>query len=502
MRYLLNSREMKACDSTTIEYFGVPSLVLMERAALAATEEIEKRTFPGARCLIVCGSGNNGGDGLAVARLLFLKGYQVQIVFAGKREKASNQTEVQLGIVEKYGISMADSIPENETYDVIADSIFGIGLCREISGFYAELIQKMNCMSGLKVAIDIASGVSADNGQILGTAFQADFTVTFGFEKIGQVFWPGAGMSGEVIVRDIGIDSYGFLDSLPAVRTLEKKDLSLVPERSEDGNKATFGKVLIIAGSPNMAGAGVFSAKAACSCGSGLVRILTHESNRLIMQTLIPEAVLITYSGSFEEEKEKFQEGMEWADVTVIGPGIGQSEFAAKMTEYVLTHVKHTCVADADALNISAAHMNWLEKCYGNLVITPHPGEMSRLTGKTVGELKSDLIGSASEFAARYGITVVLKDARTVTACADGRIFINTSGNCGMATAGSGDVLTGVIASMAGQGCNPSEAAALGVYIHGLAGDFAAEKKGKYGMTASDIAEETAFVLKEEKTER
>ena len=501
MEYLLNSREMKACDSGTIGYFGVPSLVLMERAALAASEEIMRRIPAPAKCLAVCGSGNNGGDGLAIARLLFLKGYKVQIVFAGNREKMSEETAVQLAIAEKYQIPVTDKMPGEDEPDIIVDSIFGIGLSRAVEGRWGEILDRMNRMKGYKVAVDIASGISADTGQILGRAFRADLTVTFGFAKIGHILYPGAEYTGELAVRDIGIDEHGFLGNMPRVRGITKEDLAKIPARPENGNKGTFGKILIIGGSRNMAGAGVFSATAAYRSGGGLVRILTHESNRLIMQTLIPEAVLTTYEEKPGEEDEKILDCLFWADVIVLGPGIGTGEFAQHLTKLVLFNAAAPCILDADALNIIGKHMDWLTEMKAEKIITPHMGEMARLTGRSIRELKEDPVKEASAFAEKYHAITVLKDARTVTALPGGDVFINRSGNSGMATGGSGDVLTGVLAGLAGQGCELSLAAPLGVYLHGLAGDEAARERGKRGMTASDIAQAVGIILKEGFTE-
>ncbi|MCD8151123.1 MAG: NAD(P)H-hydrate dehydratase [Clostridiales bacterium] len=494
MKYILNCAQMQQCDANTMEVFHVPSAVLMERAALAAADEIVKEyPDPASRILLVCGTGNNGGDGLAMARLLFLRGYAVQIFFPGKEEKCSVEAARQLSIVRAYGIAFTTQFPEEE-FDVVVDALFGIGLSREIGGIYRDVVAWMNEKQGWKVAVDIASGISADDGRIMGIAFRADFTATFGFAKIGQLLYPGASMTGTLAVKDIGIDGKSLLGKAPAVRRPEGSDLFLLPKRSDDSNKGTYGKVLIFAGSRNMAGAAVFSARAACRTGAGLVKIVTDEANREIVQSLVPEAILSTY-GTGADMQAYVKEQIGWADAVVLGPGIGRAAQAEQMVQSALLEARVPCLLDADALNILAEHPEWLSQACAELILTPHLGEMSRLCRKPVAEIKSSLMETAGTYADRYGVTVVLKDARTVTACRNGCFYINTTGNHGMATAGSGDVLTGIIGALLGQAVSPDEAAFLGVMIHGMAGDAAARKVGRTSLTASDLIEGICEVL-------
>lgn len=495
MRYIVNSSEMKACDKGTIEYFGVPSMVLMERAALSVVEEIEARASSDAAILIVCGSGNNGGDGVAIGRLLFLKGYDVHVVFVGNEASASQETTEQLSILRKYNVPFSTSIPD-KNYDVIVDSIFGIGLCREIQGHYYDVILKMNSMTGLKIAVDIASGINGDNGHIMGIAFKANVTVTFAYAKIGHLLYPGADYTGELCVKEIGIDDHGFLDNLPSVFSAEHKDLSVIPERPSDSNKGTFGKVLVIAGTVNMAGAACFSAKAAYRTGAGLVRVLTHQANRIIVQSLVPEAVLTTYEES-ESEQKKILECIDWASVIVIGPGLGQSHFSMLLVESVLKNSKVPCIIDADALNLIAKHHYPLGEVKCELIVTPHMGEMARLCKEDISKIKDNSINIACDFAKQNNVITVLKDARTITALPSGEAYINCSGNSGMSTGGSGDVLTGIIAGLLCQGCTVAQSAYTGVYLHGLAGDKMSQVLCKESLMASDIIDGITLVLKE-----
>lgn len=486
MKWVLDSAQMKQCDSNTMEHYGMLSPVLMERAAYSVFEEIlaavPDRTSP---VLAACGAGNNGGDGLALARLLYLRGYPVDVLFAGNEEKASPEARRQLAIVRNYGIPVYTELPE-KTYAVVADSLFGIGLSRAVGGRYAELIAALNAMEGFKVAVDICSGISADSGAVMGTAFRADLTVTFGFAKLGHLLYPGAEYAGRVVVKEIGIDEHSLLSVRPMAGCYGAEDLSRLPARACRTNKGSYGRLLIFAGSRNMAGAAAFAAKAAYACGSGLVQVVTRECNRGIIQTLVPEAVLTTWNR--ETDMDAFvTEQLSRADAVAAGPGLGTGKHAGELVHTLLKSARVPCVLDADALNLIAAHPQWLREAAAPLIVTPHMGEMSRLTGRTVPELLADPLTAACAFAADFRTVTVLKDARTVVSLPDGFSWINTTGNNGMATGGSGDVLTGVIGSLLGQGMAVEDAAPLGVFLHGMAGDVMAGRVGKRGMTASDL---------------
>ena len=488
MKYILNSREMKQCDENTMRRRGMLSAVLMERAALATMQEIVKRyPDPATKVLVVCGSGNNGGDGVAVARLLYLKGYNVTIYFAGNREQ--------------YGVEISDEYPK-DIVDVIVDALFGIGLSREVTGKYAEIVRKMTEQDGYKVAVDIASGISADTGAVMGTAFVADLTVTFGFIKAGQLLYPGAEYTGELKVADIGIDEQSLYEIKPELKVLETSDLNRLPRRVKRSNKGSYGKLLILAGSKQMGGAAVFAAKAAYRMGCGLVRVATVEENRIILQEQVPEAVLAVYNNG-TDVVEFVETQLHWADAVVAGPGISQSDLSERMLYELLKRIQVPCLCDADALNLLSKHPDWWKLVQSPLVITPHLGEMARLTGRPITEIRDRLVQTAQEFAMEHQITVVLKDARTITAQPDGQSYINVSGNHGMATAGAGDVLSGVVGALLAQKLDMYLAAALGAFIHGLAGDAAAERVGHCAMMASDIVDGLMDVLrKQEDTKR
>lgn len=494
MEWLVNAREMKNCDKNTIEYYKMPSQVLMERAALSVVAQIKKQKYCLDKVLVVCGNGNNGGDGVAVARLLALDGYDVTILFADKKHTFSEDMQKQLEIAKKYELNMIEQW-EDEKYSLIVDAIFGIGLSRVVEEKTAELIQKIND-SGISVAaIDIASGISADTGNVMGIAVKADMTVTFAYKKLGHLLYPGADYTGKLYVSDIGISGKSWLDKKASCYALGKEDLNLLPKREKRSHKGTYGKVLLIAGKCNMGGAAIFAAKAAYASGCGLVRVFTAEENRTAILTHVPEAVLTTYAGK-KIDKTELTEAIQWADVVAIGPGIGTDLPAKEMVKTVLTVSSVPVVMDADALNVLAEDTNVLLRPHTEIIITPHLGEMANLAGVSISYIKDNLIAQAEEFAREYNVICVLKDARTVCSVPYGKTWLNLSGNHGMATAGSGDVLCGLITGLVAQGMQPELAAPLGVYIHGLAGDVMVKKTGYHGLMADDLATGIKKVMK------
>lgn len=517
MRILVDSKQMKQCDTNTIEHFGISSLVLMERAAMGVVEEIEK-CLPVASAvngiLLVCGFGNNGGDGLAIVRMLWQKGYMVTVVMPPGEKKLSEETKVQMHILEQYQISIESRIPNRE-FDMVVDALFGIGLTRELTGLYLEYVLEMNEMRGRKMAVDIPSGINGDSGAVMGAAFYADMTVTFAFAKLGLLLFPGAEYAGEVVVKEIGIDRCSFLNAKPNTFCLDEGDLCEIPSRKTRSNKGSYGKVLTIAGQKNMAGAAFLSAKASYLTGAGLVKILAPEENRIILQQLLPEAILATYEegrsnwqspyadagehpqGPYEEMPKILETSLSWASVVVAGPGLGTGAQAELAIQKVIECAEVPIILDADGLNLVAGHLDWLKQAKGTVIVTPHLGEMERLIHKDISFIQSNMIETAKEFAEEYHVICVLKDARTITAMPGGIAWVNASGNNGMATAGAGDVLTGIIAGLVAQGMEPQYAASIGVYLHGLAGEARTEDRGTYGLMARDILEGIVCVLKE-----
>ena len=513
MRELLTGQQMREVDQAAIKDIGIPSLVLMERAAMAVSEEVLKRAGKEDIVWCACGCGNNGADGVAVGRLLSGAGMNVVIVTVGDRERGSREFLRQVSIAQKLGLNLVeyrDFIPGR--CDILVDAVFGVGLSRSVEGEYKAFLEMLGQAGPkLTVAVDVPSGISSDNGRILGTALKADVTVTFGWEKLGTALYPGKEYAGEVVVADIGFPRLAFEAARrnwpeggpEGIRAFAygREDLSRIPKRRAYSNKGTFGKALIVAGSKNMGGAAYLSALAAYRTGAGLVKILTVEENRSFLQARLPEAILETYdclrlSQEPEAYREILEKDCEWADVVVLGPGLGQEDWGEYLVEMVLSSACTPVIVDADGLNIIAANPHMTGYFTENIMITPHLGEMARLTGETIQEIREDLILTAQEYASRFGITCVLKDAVTVAALRDGRTLINASGNSAMAKAGSGDVLTGIMAGLIAQGMDETEGAAMGDYLHGLAGDCWCREKGAYSLLAGELADAVGLVLK------
>lgn len=494
MKYLVTAEEMKACDRATIDTFGVPSLVLMERAALAAADSLMDGSFCLDRVLAVCGSGNNGGDGFAIARIRWERGVEVAVLFAGKEESLSEEARIQKNICEKYGLNIGTNQPIRE-YTCIVDAIFGVGLSREVTGRYRELIGEINDAPGEVLAVDIPSGISADTGQVMGTAVRAKRTVTFAFAKLGQVLYPGAAYCGELVVGDIGITEKSFMGRLPAACHMEASDRSLLPKRMAYSNKGTYGKALLAAGQKNMCGAACLCGEAAYRTGAGLVKLCTEECNRVVVQAKLPEALLATYEETPAEEE--IRELMAWPTAAGIGPGFGILPEKGEILESLLKYARCPLVLDADALNLLAGRAEILRELSVPVIVTPHVGEMARLTGLSREEIAKKLPRVCKSFAEEYRVICVLKDTRTVIS--DGnRLCVNRTGTDGMATGGSGDVLTGILTGLLAQGMEPFQAACLGVWLHGKAGEAAGRDLGRRGMLAGDILKNMPKILREE----
>lgn len=488
MQLWVNAAQMKAADQYTIQKLEVPSLELMEHAAQACVQVLEDEKVDLSHVCVVCGSGNNGGDGFAIARILQNNRYSVETFCVGNPEHYTEETQEQMHRLQECGGKITYGMPQEDSYSVIIDAVFGVGLIRKVEGRYRQVIEQMNRMRGTKFAVDIPSGLSATTGCILGCAFKADYTVTFQLKKIGLELSQGRTMAGRVIVPDIGISTDSICEDQEIVRTAGKDIYrKMLPDRPEDSNKGTYGRLLVIAGSKGMAGAAYLNVHAAYMTGAGLVRIYTSSDNREILQTLLPEAIITTYE---EYNKEELLSLLTWADSVCIGSGLGMSRLSEKILKTVIEYVKVPCLIDADGLNLLAENKNYLNQmAERRFVITPHMKEMSRLTGTPVEELKADRIQILKDFISRYRITCVLKDSRTLIASEEKGIRMNLTGNSAMAKAGSGDVLAGVISGWMVQGKEAEDAAELGTYIHGLSGDLAKFEKGVYSVMARDLIE-------------
>lgn len=492
MKYIVNGKQAKQIDRICIQEAGIPSVVLMERAALRLSEHIRQNYSKKENILIVCGMGNNGADGVCAGRILSEWGYRVSVFLLGNRDKATDEMKQQLAIAEYVKLSFVTN-PVLKEYTVLLDGMFGIGLSRDIEGKYREWIEKINAWEGKVIAIDIPSGVDADTGQIFGTAVKADETITFGYTKIGMLLYPGRLFAGKVKTEYIGFLQNAVKQSGVAACIYEKKDCKkMFPKRKPHSNKGTYKKVLVIAGSKEISGAAYFAGAAAYGMGCGLVKIVTQENNRTMLQERIPEALLSIYRGSeeglSEEERNRVQKELEWASVVVAGPGIGTDRVAKQLLEEVLKEKAKPVVLDADALNLLAQMPQYFDKknrlsLSENYVLTPHCKEMSRLVKQPVDAVKKSIY-DVSKMTDKA--VLVLKDAPTLVS--DGkRVSINASGNSALAKGGSGDVLSGMIGGLLALGMESFEAAALGVYLHGLTADEYVKSNSSSSMTARDI---------------
>ena len=509
--------EMKICDRNTSEHFGMDPKVLMERAALAVCDNIEKwRSQKGGmrpqNALVFAGVGNNGGDGVAIARILRQRGYHVNLCVVGDPVKSSDLFLSQLEIARKYDIYQGtfSNIRDNKTdtaFDIIVDAMFGIGLSRPLTGTSLDAVRFINSLKEERgddlfvISVDIPTGISADSGKVMEDAVKADCTVTFNFAKLGHILYPGCEYTGELVIADVGITSDSFLGKEPLAIYHDGDAMELLPARKRDSNKGTNGKVLIIAGSRNISGACILAASAALKAGAGMVRIFTAIENAEVVKALLPEAILDTYE-DFEPVMDKLMAAFKWSTRAVIGPGIGCDAKGKELVTVTLKEYDKPLVMDADALNIIAedAELRKLASNYETgskkLILTPHLGEFSRLKKCSIQECKDNLLEYPKELAGQIHATVICKDSRSIVADSnEKKIYINISGNDGMATAGSGDVLSGIVGALLGPEMTGFEAAVAATYIHGRAGDIASTEHGRYSMIASDIVSALSKVL-------
>ncbi|MBP5597438.1 MAG: NAD(P)H-hydrate dehydratase [Pseudobutyrivibrio sp.] len=487
MKPILSAEEMRACDQATIEKHKVPSLVLMERAAGAVANFIIDKYPESNQICVLCGPGNNGGDGVAIARLLYLAGRQVITVLMSEKEKFSGQLKEEIEIAESYGMDFVNGYDESAigSSDLYVDAMFGIGLTRGLSGDYLQAAKKINESEKPVVAVDIPSGYHTDCGKLLGEAgVIASHTITFAYMKKGLVLGECKGASGEVHVADVGI----YLDDTEdKAMVLEEEDLKILPKRKPTANKGSCGKILIIGGSENIYGALYLSAKAALTAGAGLTKVFTHKNNIESIRQSIPEAMFYGYEG-FEEDK--LIESIDWADVILMGPGLSTGKIPEEIVTTVLEKATVPLIIDADGINICANKKEALIKYAKDnpVIITPHLKEMERLTDIPVKDINYDMESIAYNFSLKTGITVVLKNFTTVIAAKE-KIFYSTSGNEALATPGSGDVLAGIITSFVAQGFKVEDCGAIGAFFHGLCGKLISQDVGIKSLLASDIIE-------------
>ncbi|MBI2354013.1 MAG: NAD(P)H-hydrate dehydratase [Deltaproteobacteria bacterium] len=496
---------MQELDQRAIAEFGVPGLTLMENAGRACVEEIVAESGParGKRAVIIAGKGNNGGDGYVIARLLSQQGWAVKVCVLAEAVQIGGDAAVNLGrlppdlvvFCPQAGQIAAVLSDDLARADVIVDAMLGTGLNSDIAGVYREAALLVNAAGRPVLAVDIPSGIHGDTGRVMGEAVRASVTVTFAFAKPGHILYPGAEQTGRLVIADIGIPPqlmeraacHDFLDA-DEIRPLLRR-------RDRQAHKGHFGHCLIIAGSSGKSGAAALAANSAVRAGSGLVTLAVPRGLNPILEVKTTEAMTAALpdSGNGRLAENAFaavERLLPGKDALAIGPGLGLAAGTAALVRTLLETVELPLVVDADGLNALAGDVGLLRRKRSvAMVLTPHPGEMARLLGVSVPEVEAERIPLARDFARNHGVYLVLKGARTIIAEPSGLTAINGSGNPGMASGGMGDVLTGIICSLLGQGYPPWDACRLGVFIHGYAADLVAGDKGEIGINATDVQE-------------
>ena len=498
---IVTAEQMREIDRKAIQDRGIPSLTLMESAGRAVAEAAARMTqvCPSRPVVIICGRGNNGGDGFVVARHLIEMGRKVQVFLAARRDQLSGDAEANLRRLAEEGLAVSEietAAPAARACaraGLIVDALLGTGLSGSVRGLARELIDAMNEAGAAVLAVDVPSGLDADGGKPLGRAVRADETVTMGLPKLGFFLHPGMDYTGRVTVADIGFPPDLIADSPSVAELLDPEWVRmLLPRRPRSAHKGDFGRVLAIAGSVGMTGAACLCAEAALRVGAGLVTVGCPASLNDILETKLTEAMTFplpeTYNRSLDTRAlAPILELAEQADAVAIGPGLSREPETAVLVRRLVARVGTPMVIDADGLNALADAGGILEGEHAPAVLTPHPGEMARLMGVTTDSVQDKRAHFAEAAANRCGCVIVLKGACTLIAESGRPLTVNPTGNPGMASGGTGDVLTGIIAGLIAQGLLPFEAAASGAYLHGLAGDLAAERVGEASIVAGDV---------------
>ena len=502
--FLVTADEMQRMDRATIESFGIPGRVLMENAGRGATAfflETVHRNHPGA-VGIVAGRGNNGGDGFVMARYLHQKGIRATVFLLSEKDRVKGDAAANLKLLDTMGVpvvELADAAAFESRKSLMRrqhtwiDAILGTGLSSEVKGYFRTVIDFINRQARPVFAVDIASGLNSDTGRVCGACIQAAATATFGFAKVGHLCYPGRTLSGVLKIIDIGIPPHlaakiGCRQHLITPGALKNE----IPQRSATAHKGHTGHLLILAGSPGKTGAAALTAAAAMRAGAGLVTLGTPKSLDPVLESMVTEAMTVgmpeTADGVLDESAhESVISLMEGKRCLAMGPGLGTHGSTGRLVGRLIEESPVPMVIDADGLNLIAAQPSVLSKRRSPIVLTPHPGEMARLSGHSTAAIQDDRIGHARAFAERHQVHLVLKGAATVVARPDGTVFVNSTGNPGMAAGGMGDVLTGLIAGLMTQGMEPCAAAQTGVYLHGLAADRMAQKKAPVGYLATEV---------------
>ncbi len=501
---ILTSREMREIDRTAIEDLGIPGVVLMENAGLQVVRTI-RELFPdpeGLRIAVVAGRGNNGGDGFVVARHLFNLGVCPEVLLLAAKAEVKGDAATNMGIALRSGIPVIEVLTPAAwrkarakvlQATIIVDALFGTGLDKPLTGLFALAVADISRARGFRIAVDLPSGLSADTFRTIGPCVLADVTVALAAPKIAHVFPPAADAVGELVIAPIGIPPALFDRPELKLEMIERETVRpYFAERKKDSHKGTYGHLLAFCGSVGKTGAAALAGKAALHMGAGLVTVATAESALAVvarsMAELMTEPLAETPKRTIAREAlPRAVELLEGKSAVLLGPGLSTDPSTADFVRGLLEKVRIPMVIDADGLNILASDPDILRRLRGPVVLTPHPGELARLTSLSVAEVLERRLTLAPAFASKFGVYLVLKGYRTLTAAPDGRVFVNPTGNPGMASGGTGDVLSGMIASQIIQEKDPLGAVLSAVYLHGLAGDLAAEKAGERALVAGDI---------------
>ncbi len=503
---LVKASEMQEMDRKTIQELGVPGVVLMENAGRGASRAFLDHFLPepGAKVVIVCGRGNNGGDGYVVARYLHNAGLKPAVIILSPLDRIQGDALINLNIIQAMGLEILvrpDVESWNETYGIldkahyVVDAILGTGINSPVREFYAKVIEDINTSCKPVMAIDIPSGINADTGAIMGVAVRADLTVTFGFPKLGLFIFPGASLAGRVMRIDISIPK-GVSSQVPSfAHLIEPDDIVevLLPPRP-DIHKGHRGHLLILAGSPGKTGAACLAALGALRAGAGLVTVGVPEGLNPILESKLTEAMTTplpeTPDGTLSAKVlDMMPELVKGKTALALGPGLSTNPETVELVREIITSSPLPMVIDADGLNALAGKTDLIDRAKAPVIITPHPGEMARLMGSTSAQVQANRIGVATSFVQSHPCCLVLKGARTLIATGDGRVWVNPTGNPALASGGSGDVLTGLVAGFLTRGINLELSAISGVYLHGLAADLLAEEMGETGVMAGELVD-------------
>lgn len=502
------ARQMAELDRLSVEKYGIPTLALMENAGRSCAERIlrileDKVGAPEeASVAVVCGRGNNGGDGFVIARHLHNRGVYVEVFLLDEEDRLSADALVQYEIlrrldVERRVVRDAEGVEDLRSFleevHVCVDAILGTGLSSPLSGIVREVVEVINLSMAPVFAVDIPSGIDATTGRILGEAVRADYTGTFGLLKLGHVLLPGSLHCGDTDIYDIGIPSKAVFDIDIKTEALDEQVVkSMLSIRPPDFHKGDAGRVFVLGGSPGMTGAPCLAGLAAMRMGAGLITVIVPASLRPVVESKLMEVMSLGIPdgdrGHFSKAMvPELLERIARADVVVLGPGLGSDPEAAEFVAELVPRIRAPFLIDADGLNALAGQVDVLRGAQAPCILTPHPGEMSRLTRESVEAIEASRIGAAQHLAEEQNATVILKGARTVIATPKGDVFINTTGNPYMASGGMGDALSGMVAALASQGLSPTDAACAGVFLHGMSADLLLRKHPMSPVSATDV---------------